>query len=295
MMTHTRRDFVKLAAAGAALGAMPGPAALAAGDAGASPHAVPAPGAPQAGRAARVPYDLGIASYTFRSFPLDQALAMTSRLRVKKITLKDMHLPMAVTPGEMAAVREKLQAAGIELSSCGVVYMRTEEQVHKGFEYAKLAGIKMMVGVPDPPFLALAEQKVKETDIALAIHNHGPDNNSYPSPESAYKLIEKMDKRMGLCIDVGHTQRLGLDPSKEVERFFDRLFDIHMKDVSAADAKGTTVECGSGVIDIPKLLKTLAKLGYSKSLHFEHEKDAKDPFPGLAESVGYVRGVIAMI
>jgi sugar phosphate isomerase/epimerase len=285
-MTHTRREFVKIAAAGGALAAMPGGPLAAAVEAGPAPSAAPA---------ARVPYDLGIASYTFRSFPLEQAIAMTSRLRVKKITLKDVHLPMTVTPAEMEAARAKLAAAGIELSSCGVVYMRNEEQVHKGFAYAKLAGIKMMVGVPDPPFLALAEQKVKETDISLAIHNHGPDNNSYPSPESAYKLIEKMDRRMGLCIDVGHTQRLGLDPTREAERFFDRLFDIHMKDVNGSDAKGATVECGSGVIDIPRLLKTLARLGYSKTLHFEHEKDGKDPFPGLAESVGYVRGVMATI
>jgi inosose dehydratase len=278
MNEHTRRDFFKVAAAAAAVGAVPGTAA----------RALAAP-------AARLPYDIGIASYTFREFPLDQVLAMTTRLRVKKLTLKDMHLPMAVTPEQMEAVRAKFTTAGIELSSCGVVYMKSEEAVHKGFAYAKLAGIKMMVGVPDPPFLALAEQKVKELDIALAIHNHGPDNNSYPSPESAYKLIAKMDKRMGLCIDVGHTQRLGLDPSVECEKYFDRLFDIHMKDVSAANAKGSTVECGSGVIDIPKLLKTLAKLGYSHTLHFEHEKDAKDPFPGLAESVGYVRGVMATI
>jgi inosose dehydratase len=278
-MTHTtRRDLLKLAAAGAALGALPGSDALA----GAAPTT-------------KVPFDIGIASYTFRSFPLDQAIAMTSRLRVKKITLKDMHLPMTVTAAEMAAVREKLQAAGIQLSSCGVVYMRNEEQVHKGFEYAKLAGIKMMVGVPDPPFLALAEQKVKELDIRLAIHNHGPDNNSYPSPESAYTLIQKMDKRMGLCIDVGHTQRLGLDPAAQCEKYFDRLFDIHMKDVSGSDKAGATVECGAGVIDIPKLLRTLAKLGYAGTLHFEHEKDAKDPFPGLAESVGYVRGVMATL
>lgn len=278
MTQPTRRDLLKLAAAGAALGALPGSDALA----GAAPPA-------------KVPFDLGIASYTFRSFPLDQAIAMTSRLRVKKITLKDMHLPMAVTSAEMAAVRDKLQAAGIELSSCGVVYMRNEDQVRKGFDYAKLAGIKMMVGVPDPPFLALAEQKVKELDIRLAIHNHGPDNNSYPSPESAYTLIQKMDKRMGLCIDVGHTQRLGLDPAAQCEKYFDRLFDIHMKDVSGSDKAGTTVECGSGVIDIPKLLRTLAKLGYSGTLHFEHEKDAKDPLPGLAESVGYVRGVMATL
>ncbi len=289
MIEHSRRDFVKLAAAGAALGALPG---VALGAADPSPCAEREAGA---AAAARVPFDLGIASYTFRSFPLDQALAMTARLAVPKITLKDMHLPMTVTPAEMEVVREKLKAAGVQLSSCGVVYMRTEEEVRKGFAYAQLAGIKMMVGAPDPPLLPLAEQKVKETDISLAIHNHGPDNNRYPSPESAYRAIEKMDRRVGLCIDVGHTQRLGLDPATEVERFFDRLLDVHMKDVSGSDAKGTTVEVGRGVIDVPKLLRTLVKLGYSKTIHFEHEKDAKDPLPGLAESVGYVRGVLATV
>lgn len=83
------------------------------------------------GAAPRVPFDLGIASYSLSSFTLDQAIAMTARLRVRKLTLKDMHLPMAVTALEMAAVREKLKAAGIELSSSGVVYMKTETEVHK--------------------------------------------------------------------------------------------------------------------------------------------------------------------
>jgi sugar phosphate isomerase/epimerase len=152
-----------------------------------------------------------------------------------------------------------------------------------------------MVGVPDAPLLELAERKIKETDIALAIHNHGPTDQRYPSPESAYRLIEKMDKRIGLCIDVGHTQRLGLDPADEVVRFFDRLLDVHIKDVSSADAKGSTVEIGRGVIDTPKLLKTLVKLKYSRAVHFEHEKDEKDPLPGLAESVGYVRGVLVTL
>jgi len=283
MTTHSRRGFVKLAAAtAAAAGVMPGLRA------GALDDTVAAAAAPAG-------FDLGIASYTFRAFSLDQAIAMTARLRIKKITLKDMHLPMAVTAAEMASVRERLEAAGIELSSCGVVYMKTEEEVHKAFAYAKLAGIRMMVGVPDAPLLDLAERKVKETDISLAIHNHGPTDQRFPSPESAYTLISKMDRRMGLCIDVGHTQRLGLDPASQVERYFDRLLDVHIKDVSAADAKGTTVEIGSGVIDTVKLLHTLAKLKYAGTLHFEHEKDEKDPFPGVAESVGYVRGIMATL
>jgi inosose dehydratase len=279
MNRHSRRDFVKLAAATAALGAMPGAGGLVVTAA--------------SGPAPRVPFDLGIASYTFRSFTLDQAIAMTARLRVRKLTLKDMHLPMAITAAEMETVREKMKAAGVELSSCGVVYMKSEEEVHKAFAYARLAGITMMVGVPDAPLMGLAEQKVKETGIAMAVHNHGPNDARFPSPENAYRVIEKMDRRVGLCIDVGHTQRLGLDPAVEIERFFDRLLDVHIKDVSSADAKGTTVEIGSGVIDTPKLLKTLVRLGYSKTIHFEHEKDAKDPLPGLAESVGYVRGVLA--
>jgi inosose dehydratase len=285
MNGQTRRDFVRLAAATAALGTMStaGARALAGADGG------------EAAAPAIVPFELGIASYTFRSLPLDQAIAMTARLRVTRITLKDMHLPMAVTPAEMAAVRDKLKAAGIELSSCGVVYMKTEDEVRKAFAYARLAGIPMMVGVPDATLMDAAERQVKETGIAMAVHNHGPNDLRFPSPEDAYRAVEKRDKRMGLCIDVGHTRRLGLDPAAEVIRFADRLLDVHIKDVSAATAAGTTVEIGRGVIDTPALLRALVKIGYAKTIHFEHEKDGNDPFPGLAESVGYVRGALAAI
>ena len=281
MPDQSRRDFLKLAGLTTAVGSLPlsDLIALERTAAGKWP----------------IPFELGMASYTLRSFPLDKALEMTKRLGLSKITLKDMHLPLKSTDPQMKDALAKMKALGIELSSCGVVYMKTSEEIDIAFAYARLAGIKMMVGVPDAPLLELAEKKVKETDISLAIHNHGPTDQRYPSPESAYKLIEKMDKRVGLCIDVGHTQRLGLDPSGEVERFFDRLLDIHMKDVSSADARGSTVEIGRGVIDIAKLLKTLVKLKYSRTIHFEHEKDEKDPLPGVAESVGYVRGVLAAL
>jgi sugar phosphate isomerase/epimerase len=282
MAIRSRREFIKRAAVVAAAGSLPLSRTFA--DHGDSKVS-----------SGKIPFDLGMASYSFRAFTLDQALEMTRRLGLKKITLKDMHLPMNITAPEMAEVQKKMNEAGIELSSCGVVYMKTAEEIHNAFVYAKIAGIKMMVGAPEQSLLGLAEEKVKETDIALAIHNHGPTDQRFPSPESAYSLIKNMDKRMGICIDVGHTQRLGLDPASEVERFFDRLLDVHIKDVSSADAKGSTVEIGRGVIDIPKLLRTLVKLKYSGTLHFEHEKDQKDPLAGVAESVGYVRGVLATL
>jgi inosose dehydratase len=243
----------------------------------------------------RLPFSLGIASYTFRSFTLDQVIRMTQRLGLTRLTLKDMHLPLTSSDTEIAAALEKVKTAGLELASCGVVYMNTEEEIRRAFVYAKAAGLKILVGVPDAALLGVAERYVKETGIALAIHNHGPTDTRFPSPESAYRPIANMDKRMGLCIDIGHTQRLGLDPAVEAERFFDRLLDIHIKDVSSASAEGTTVEIGRGVIDIPAFLTTMQRLRYSGTLHFEFEKDKDDPLPGLAESLGYVRGVMATL
>ena len=280
MTCQSRREILQLAGATAAIGSLPLARAFALDN-------------PQSSARPRVPFDLGMASYTLRAFTLDQAIEMTKRLDLKKITLKDMHLPMNSSEQDIKAVLAKVRGAGLELSSCGVIYMTTEAEVERAFAYAKAAELKMMVGVPEEPLLGIAERKAKETDIMLAIHNHGPTDKRYPSPESAYNLIAKMDKRLGLCIDVGHTQRLGVDPSVDVERYFDRLYDVHFKDVSSADAKGTTVECGRGIIDIPKLLKTLVRLNYSRTLHFEHEKDQKDPLPGVAESIGYVRGALA--
>jgi len=279
MNRQSRRDFMKMAGAVAAGGSIPLSTTLASGKT-------------EGTRKGSVPYDLGIASYTFRTFTLDRTIEMTKRLGLKRITLKDMHLPLTSSEDEIKAALAKIEKAGLELTSCGVVYMKTEDEIARAFAYARRVGLKILVGVPDQALLVVAEDAVKETDIALAIHNHGPTDNRFPSPESAYRLIAAMDKRMGLCIDVGHTQRLGLDPAVEAERFFDRLLDVHIKDVSAADASGTTVEIGRGIIDIPGLLKTLARLNFTRTLHVEFEKDEKDPLPGVAESVGYLRGVL---
>ena len=238
---------------------------------------------------------LGMASYTFRNFPLEETLTMTQRLGLKKIVFKSFHLSLESTEEEIKAVARKVEEAGLELYGCGVVYMENEEQVHRAFNYAQAAGMKVIIGVPEHELLSLVEQKVKAFDIQVAIHNHGPTDKRYPTPESAYERIKDLDPRIGLCIDIGHTQRCGVDPSESTEKFADRLLDVHIKDVSAATEKGTTVEIGRGVIDIPRFVRTLLKLNYKGNASFEFEKDADDPLPGVAESVGYVRGVLAAL
>jgi sugar phosphate isomerase/epimerase len=240
-------------------------------------------------------FELGLASYTLRKFKLDETLAMTKRVGLKYICFKSFHLALDSTPEQISQVVAKVKKADLVLYGGGVISIKKEPAVHQAFEYAKAAGMKVIVGVPAPKLLPLVDKKVKEYNIKVAIHNHGPGDKVYPTPASAYEKIKNLDKRIGLCMDIGHTKRYGVNPSVSAEKHADRLLDVHIKDVSAATAKGHGVEAGRGVIDIPRFLRTLIKINYAGIVSFEYEKDADDPLAGLAESVGYVRGVLAAI
>jgi sugar phosphate isomerase/epimerase len=238
---------------------------------------------------------LGLASYTTRKFSQEETIKMAKRAGLDFMCFKSMHLPLDASMADLKAAGKNVAAGGLELVSGGVIYMKSKEQVDQGFEYAKNAGMSLIVGVPNHDLLEYTNEKIKQYDIAVAIHNHGPGDEVYPSPESIYEKIKNLDPRFGICMDIGHTQRIGVDPSDAAKKYFDRLLDIHIKDVSKASTDGATVEIGRGVIDIPKFLKTLIDLGYKGVVNFEYEKDEDDPLPGLCESVGYVKGCLAAI
>ncbi len=278
-----RRDFIRTGA----LAMVAGPLAIT-GEGAAGAHRQPA-------GAASVRFPLGLASYTFRAFDLDQVITMTRRAGLGRLVLKSMHLPLESPESAIKAAAAKVRGAGLDLYGGGVITMTNAAETEQAFRYARAAGMRLIIGAPAPDILGLVDRKIKEYDIAVAIHNHGPDNNNYPTPDDAYRLIRGFDPRFGLCIDIGHTLRAGVDPSRAAEGCADRLLDVHIKDVTAAAKEGTTVEIGRGIIDIPDFIRTLGRLKYAGTLSFEYEKDENDPLPGLSESVGYVRGVMAAL
>lgn len=241
------------------------------------------------------PFRLGLASYSFRNFDRAKTIEMTRRAGLKEICFKDMHLKLDSTNEQCAAAAEECKKAGMTLYGCGVVTMRTPEDVTNTFRYAKAAGMTTIVGMPMPEVLPQIEEKVKETGIYVAIHNHGPGDKMYSIPKAIMEKIGSLDKRIGLCIDVGHSARVGDDVVKSIHEFKDRVHDVHFKDVTTATPEGKECICGRGVLDLPAYLAALLDVGYDRVVSFEYEPDANDPLPGLMESVGYVRGVLRML
>ncbi|MEI9918811.1 MAG: sugar phosphate isomerase/epimerase [Bacteroidota bacterium] len=235
---------------------------------------------------------LGLASYTLRSLKLDDVIKTLTRLEIKNVAFKDMHMPLTAPDDELKAIGEKVRAAGINLYGAGVIYMKSKEEVDNAFRYAQAAGLEMIIGVPNHDLLPQVNDLVKKTNVKLAIHNHGPGDTLYHSPNDVWAKIKDLDTRVGMCIDVGHVVRIKEDPIPMISKYKDRLYDMHVKDVNKAEDDGTPLEIGRGIIDIPGIIKAVKKINYAYRVSIEYEKDGDDPVPGLAESLGYVKGVI---
>ncbi len=238
-------------------------------------------------------FTLGMAGYTFKEFSIEKTIEMMTRVGISNISIKDFHLPLNSSHEQINSVIERFKKAGINVYAVGVIYMKTEAEVDQAFEYAKMAGVSMIVGAPDYKLLPYIDKKIKTYDLKLAIHNHGPDNPLYPNATDIWEHIKDLDPSIGICIDIGHTTRDGQDPSADIEKFSNRIFDVHIKDVDKPLKEGKTLEIGRGIINIPKVIATLRKIKFSGKCSLEFEKDMKDPLAGIAESIGYFKGVMA--
>ncbi|MFA5651117.1 MAG: sugar phosphate isomerase/epimerase [Proteiniphilum sp.] len=238
-------------------------------------------------------FNVGMAGYTFVHFDLDKTLEIMDRTDVRYLCIKDFHLPFNSTDKEIADFHAKLGSKGITGYAVGPIYMRSEKEVDDAFEYAKRVGVKLIVGVPNYELLPYVDQKVKEYDFRYAIHLHGPDIDLYPDADDVWENVKDLDPRIGMCLDIGHDTRNGKDPVEDLKKYHSRVFDVHIKDVTGNTKAGYSVEIGRGIIDIPAFVKMLREVGYEGVCSLEHERDMKDPFLGIAESIGYFRGVIA--
>jgi sugar phosphate isomerase/epimerase len=262
----------------------------------AAPSAVPAFAEPRPASGKPSPIHLGLATYTFRNFTRAQMIGYLKQLIVADINVKDVkdHLPM--DPVEEAKALADYAAAGIKLHAAGAIYFRNNDDadIRAKFEYCKRAGISVIVaGDPTPETLPRLEKFVKEYDIRIAIHNHGPEDKLWPSPLDVLKSLKDTDPRIGCCIDVGHTVRAGTDLVQSIREVGPRLFNVHMKDLTDFHRKDSQVAVGDGIMPVREMFAELIAINYKGFVDLEYEIHADDPMPGVISSFAYMRGVLA--
>ena len=241
------------------------------------------------------PVRLGLASYTFRNFTRTQLIGFMKQLNVLDLNAKDVkdHLPM--DPALEAAALADYAAAGIKLHAAGAIYFPKDDEadIRSKFEYCKRAGINVIVaGDPTPESLKWIEKFVKEYDIRIAIHNHGPEDKFFPSPFDVLKVVKDMDPRIGLCIDVGHAARANANLVEAIHATGARLYDMHVKDLTSFASRESQVAVGEGILPFREMFEALVKIDYKGFVDLEYEIHADDPMPGVIESFAFMRGVL---
>ena len=243
-------------------------------------------------------FHLGVASYTLRNLTRTKAIAALKDLEIKYVSIKDFHAKMKTTPEEWAAARKEFEDAGLTIASGGNISFKSdkEEDIKFNFEYAKAMGFPIIVMAPALKNLPMIEKYCKQYNIKAAIHNHGPeDKDFFPTPQSVLKEVKNMDPRMGLCIDIGHTVRTGVDLMESIQMAGSRLHDMHVKDLKDLTKKETQCIVGYGAMPITKVFRLLKKMKYTGGVMLEYEINANDPVPGMRESMSYMRGVLSAL
>ena len=267
----------------------------------------------------KMPFKLGLAGFTMHKKSLDETLEIMRSLDLHELCVKDFHLKYTASDEEIAAFKAKCAKYGVTGYGLGPLYTKSNEEVLRYFEFAKRFGAKMIVGVPyetapgqkdkwnerigSRKQLEYIDTLVKKYDIRYAIHNHGPQvGKMFPDVKWGYEMVKDLDKRIGFCMDVGWEYGCERDPAETIRTYGERIYDIHLKNF-AVDIKGgrilskevphsfTTVPMPRGKIDYAEVFKALAEVGYSGVCSFEYERDFTNNLGGLAESVGYARGV----
>jgi inosose dehydratase len=246
---------------------------------------------------------LGLVGYSLRKFSIDDAIRILMELQITSTSVFRVHVPIGLsTPDACRDLAKKFRDAGISIASTGVVYLKNSEgEMRQAFECGKAAGLATMTASyaspPDRDTLLLTERFVKEYDMRLAFHNHGPEDKIFPSPYDVWNAVQPYDERLGLCIDVGHSARAGVDPTEAILKCRSRLYDVHMKDttVGAGVLKDVPAGLGFGRLDIRSMMQALLRIGFKYQVGLEYELEAPDPVPGIAQSYGYMRGMLAAL
>lgn len=240
---------------------------------------------------------LGVATYSLRKFTRPQAIDMLKQLKVQYLSIKSFHLPYDYTPAQLQEAMAEFKAAGFTTLSAGnnAMAKNDEAELRKFFDYAKNSGIPMLVVAPSHESLPTIEKLVKEYDIRVAIHPHGPEDKHYPSPESVLKDIRNMDPRVGICMDIGHAARAGSNIVDAAKAAGSRLLDMHVKDLADLSTARSQCDVGDGLLPFPALFRQLEKMNYTGGVMLEYEINESAPLIGMAKSLAYMRGVAAGI
>lgn len=238
---------------------------------------------------------LGIQLYSLRGFDVDRALKAAKDLGFEQVEFYSGMFPLDSSPEAIATMRKKVEDLGLTISAHGVNGFGMDQAANrKVFEFAKAAGVRNISADPEPGAMGLLDELVKEFDIRIAIHNHGP-RHRYNKVVDTLRAIEGHDERIGACADLGHYIRSGEKPVEVIRALKGRLYGIHLKDFEEMKDVTKGVILGKGHLDVKGVFEALLSTNFPAdgAISLEYEEKPENPVEDIRECVAVAKKALA--
>lgn len=246
--------------------------------------------------AEKLGWKIGSQAYTFRLFTLEETLDKLNDLGLKYVELYGNQKIGAGIEGEtsykMSAERRQelkdlLKSKGITPVAFGVSSGSNETEWRQLFEFAKDMGIGILTSEPVYNDLDLVESLCKEYNIKVAIHNH-PIPSRFWHPDIIMNLLDGRSELIGVCADIGHWVRSGLDPVECLRKVEGRLISFHFKDLNEFGVRGAhDVHWGTGLGNISGVMNEMKRQGFEGPISVEYEHNWDNNVPDVRASIEY--------
>lgn len=249
-------------------------------------------------------WNIGSQAYTFKEFTLAETLDKLGSLNVKYVELYGNQTigggiegttDFKMSPEKRAKLKALLQSKGIKAQAFGVSSPKTEEEWIQLFEFAKDMGIGVLTSEPDYGHLALIDDLCQKYNIKVAIHNH-PIPSKYWHPDIVLNLLSERSSMIGVCADIGHWVRSGLDPVECLKKLEGRVISFHFKDLKDFGIRKThDVPWGTGWSNVSGVMNEMKRQGFQGPISVEYEHNWLNSVPEVRESLQYFARVAASL
>ncbi len=240
---------------------------------------------------------LGIQLYSLRGYKVNEALQHAADLGFEQVEFYSGMLPIDSTPEQIAAMKKRVADLGMSISAHGVNGFGGDAAANrKVFELAQALGIPTITADPAPEAFDSLDDLVKEFDIRIAIHNHGPSAR-YNRVVDVLKAIEGHDERIGACADLGHFIRSGEQPVEVIRSLKGRLYGIHLKDFAEMKEHSQGVILGKGHLDVEGVFFAMQNVGFpaNGALSLEYEENPANPLDDIRQCVTVAKAAMKKV
>lgn len=245
-------------------------------------------------------WNMGVALYSFNRFSFADALDKADSAEINYVEGFSFHnlgkefndkTMASMTEEDISNMKEMLSKKNIQMQSMYVSGAKNEADWKYYFELAKAMDMQHLVAEPEKDSWNMLDSLAGIYNIKVAIHEHAKGKSLYWHPDSVIAAM-KDHPNFGVCADLGHWERSGLDPADCLKKLEGKILGVHLKDIHQSNnPDANDVVIGKGVINFPAIIDEFKRQQFKGVIHVECEHKMENNLAEVIEGKKYFEGL----